>query len=530
MQLTAEQKQIGQDNFHEAVGSTRRDFLKGIAMGGAGLGAAYFGYSKLTGNPVKVAFIGTGDEGSVLLNEHPPEYMDIVAIADLRPSNRVRSIKGDGNDNRRGLAKVLGADKAKSIKQYDSHKKLLEARAAKEVEFDAVVIAVPLCQHAAVAIDCMKEGLHVLTEKLMAHNITECKSMIKTARDKNVLLAVGHQRHYNVLYDNANDLVQKGLLGTIKHIRAQWHRNNSYPGKDSWRKENGSTARAYKSDQEALSDELCQQFGYDSYDKLANWRLYNETGGGLMAELGSHQLDACSIFLGKVKPISVTGYGGKNYYGVTWKDKDGNQRGVGPSDKWNDPREIDDHVYTIYEFPGPHYDDDPHDVVIVTYSSLNTNASEPYGELVYGSRATLIMEKEQKTILIPEKGGAEQRLKVVEGKGGPVIDASDSLAPTAAAAAANVGEKVSRGYTEEMEHFAWCIENHGPNYYPDGKPVPRADKGLRCPDVQGMADAIMALTANLSMKHRKRIEFKPEWFDPDQMEAVPETDPDVVGG
>ena len=44
------------------------------------------------------------------------------------------------------------------------------------------------------------------------------------------------------------------------------------------------------------------------------WRLYDRTGGGLMAELGSHQLDACSIFLGKVHPLAVQGVGGKFYY------------------------------------------------------------------------------------------------------------------------------------------------------------------------------------------------------------------------
>ena len=43
-----------------------------------------------------------------------------------------------------------------------------------------------------------------------------------------------------------------------------------------------------------------------------------------------------------------------------------------------------------------------------------------------------------------------------------------------------------------------------------------------------MADAIMALTANLAMKHRKRIEFKDEWFDP-ATAATPETDPDIAG-
>src|SRR3712207_6996072 len=45
------------------------------------------------------------------------------------------------------------------------------------------------------------------------------KDMCRVARKQNKLLAVGHQRHYSVLYDNANYLVQQGHLGEIRHIR-----------------------------------------------------------------------------------------------------------------------------------------------------------------------------------------------------------------------------------------------------------------------------------------------------------------------
>jgi len=38
-----------------------------------------------------------------------------------------------------------------------------------------------------------------------------------------------------------------------------------------------------------------------------------------MAELGSHQLDAASIFLGKVKPLNVIGTGGKYFFGPARK-------------------------------------------------------------------------------------------------------------------------------------------------------------------------------------------------------------------
>ena len=519
MQLTPEQKQIGKENFYEAVQSTRgemvndaavsrRSFLKGAAAGVPTLGALYFGYEKLQGDPVKVGFIGTGDEGSVLITQHPPEYMDIVAIADLRPTNRRRALDGDGNEHRVGLTEKLGRKTAANIKLYSDHRELLN-----DPDIEAVVIAVPLNQHAPIAIEAMQAGKHVLTEKLMAHNITQCKEMIRVARETNRLLAVGHQRHYSVLYDNANDLVRRGLLGDIKYIRAQWHRNNSFPHRDSWNK------KVLDPDSAELQSRV-QDYGYDSMEKLVNWRLYNETGGGLMAELGSHQLDACSIFLGKVKPLAVMGYGGKNFYGV---------KGVGSIDKQDDKREIDDHVYVTFEFPGPHYDEDQNDVVIVTYSSINTNRMEPYGETVFGSRATLVMEQEQQALLYKESspltgpGGPDQRLWVINGDdGGPVLDASESLAPSAAAASAEgaVGTKISRGYTEEMEHFCHCIRTN--NY---GSPD---EGGLRCNGVVAMGDAIMALTSNLAMRHKKRVEFKPEWFDPDDP-AVPENDPEIVG-
>ena len=80
-----------------------------------------------------------------------------------------------------------------------------------------------------IAIEAMKAGKHVFCEKLMAHSVRECKEMCRVARETNKLLAIGHQRHYSVLYDNANYLVQNGHLGEIRHIRALWHRNNAQP-------------------------------------------------------------------------------------------------------------------------------------------------------------------------------------------------------------------------------------------------------------------------------------------------------------
>src|SRR5438552_18161293 len=125
-----------------------------------------------------------------------------------------------------------------------------------------------------------------------------------------------------------------------------------------------------KEDRDALEGKI-RQLGYRSMEELVRWRLYTRTGGGLMAELGSHQLDACSIFLGKKRPLSISAVGGTHFY--------------------EDNRECEDHVYCIYEFPGPKYDPNKpssrtNDIVTVTYSSISTNGFEKYGECVKGSK------------------------------------------------------------------------------------------------------------------------------------------------
>lgn len=513
MLLTPEQEQIGKDNFNEVM-VNRRQAMIAAAAGTTGLGAAYFGYGALKGDKVRTAFIGTGDEGNVLINEHPTDYMEIVATADLRPANRARTVTGSHPVARRGLNAILGKAKAAEIKQFTNHRDLIAAK--DELGLEAVVIAVPLNQHAPVAIECMEAGLHVLGEKLMAQTVTQCKQMIRAAEKNDLMLAVGHQRHYSVLYDNAAWMTEQGLLGDIKFIRAQWHRNNSFPGSDAWQKwtNRGLTKQQ---DKELLlkmekDGSLMKEFGYESARHLVDWRLFNSTGGGLMAELGSHQMDAASIFLGKVHPLAVQGYGGRNFFGMD---------GVGPKSAQDDDRDIDDQIFVTFEFPGkthPKNDNTPgkneEDVSVVTYSSMNTNRWEPYGEAVFGSRATLWMKTEKEALLYKEaskssKGGVEQRIWMVNSQtAGPALDTYETSAPTAAASAA-APENISRGYREEMEHWCYCIRT--------GK------NELRCNGHVAMADAIMALTANLAMKYKKRIEFKPEWFD-SASDACPEED------
>ncbi len=539
---------------------SRRDFLRGgVAagvIGGAGLGAAYFGYGSSVRNPVRVGVIGTGDEGGVLMGAINPDYVQVVAIADIRPYNRYRAFHGDESSDtalavRPGLISKYGyaneTDARRTIKVYENgYEELLD-----DPDVEGVIIALPLHLHAEASIKAMRKGKDVLCEKLMGHSIHECKEMARVAADQKKILTVGHQRHYSVLYDNAKQMIRRGLIGDVHHIRAQWHRGN-LPGKDSWQQplpdeKMAASLQKYAAQSAALMDQLngiraqdedawnyavaadretaekqrrlcelryrdndvpAEKYGYQKFnladgteitalEELIRWRLWNRTGGGLMAELGSHQLDAASIFISalrddgkKVHPLTVYGVGGRNLF---------------PLD-----REVDDHVYCAFEFPAPEFESDPENKrIVVTYSSINGNGFGGYGEIVMGTKGTIIIERERDLTPIIN----DRETSVHAGKSsGAALDTTESGAPVAAASKST--GPVSRGYTEEIEHWAWCIRNRDPNNMP------------RCGPATALADATIALMANRAIEDKRKIEFDPDWFKIES-DVTPDGKPDI---
>jgi predicted dehydrogenase len=553
------------------AGVSRRDFIKGgvvagVVVGG-GLGAFYFGYEKAVGCPLRVGVIGTGDEGSVLLGAINPGFIQVVSIADIRPYNVWRAFHGDYSSDaalevRPGLMAKYDwktEDEARRhVKVYDhtagGYEELIQQAKADGVE--AVVIALPLHLHAPAAMAAMKAGLHVITEKLMAHSVHECKDMARVADQTGLILATGHQRHYNILYANAVDSIQRGVLGDLHYIRAQWNRGN-LPGNDSWQQpmphkvkpddrqadtltKRLKTARFQLSGaagagidlwrtrvaqiEAQLADKIvdAQKFGYQpisikngsgkvvysgpAMEELIRWRLWDRTGAGLMAELGSHQLDAASIFIAamhdgkKQMPLNVVAAGDRPLF---------------PPD-----RDVEDHVYCLIEFPAPGYDaKDPmarQKKIGVQYASINGNGFGGYGEMAFGTEGTLVLEREQDMTII--KGPASPSSVKVSGggSGGPTLDTQASGAPAAAAKGPGGGPKVSRGYIEELEHWAWCIRNPAPENQP------------RCRPKVALGDAIIALVTNMAAREGKRFEFKKEWFDVNNDETPEGVKPSIT--
>ncbi len=105
----------------------------------------------------------------------------------------------------------------------------------------------------------------------------------------------------------------------------------------------------------------------------------------------------------------------------------------------------------------------------MTYSSINTNKFEPYGETVR-QRGTMIVKTEKEAMLYKEEARAAKAAGPISGcglsanavTGGPVLNAYETSAgPKAASGGGSDWAPNQPRYTEEMEHFCYAIRSHG---------------------------------------------------------------------
>lgn len=77
---------------------------------------------------------------------------------------------------------------------------------------DAVSVAVPTLQHREVVLDCLDAGAHVLVEKPLAVTPDEGRQMIDRARQKGLVLHVGHVERFNPVRDLVYDLISDPMF------------------------------------------------------------------------------------------------------------------------------------------------------------------------------------------------------------------------------------------------------------------------------------------------------------------------------
>lgn len=310
---------------------SRRDLLKAAGAVTAAAtaipaieGAPAIQKVRAANEQVQFGMIGTGSRGSYLLKHLKTiDNGRCVALCDIQQEALDHGVQTIGNN-------------PKTFKDYR------ELLAQKDV--DAVFVTVPLFVHFPLTRDALMAGKNVFCEKCLVFKPEEVHALRALAAEHSKqVLQTGLQRRYSYFYQTVKQMVDKGILGDVHHIHAQWHRNMINKPSSLWTMKPGGEGN------------------------IQNWRLYRSMSGGLTAELTSHQVDVSDWMFGSTPEFVM---------------------GLGSLDTIKDGRDVYDNIQLIYKYPKGQK---------LTYSSISTNQFLPYfngsrpemGEIIMGTEGTV---------------------------------------------------------------------------------------------------------------------------------------------
>lgn len=89
-------------------------------------------------------------------------------------------------------------------------------------EIDAVYIATPHTHHKEQAIAALRAGKHVLCEKPATVSLAELEALIEVAKCENRYFMEGMWTYFLPVIKKAQQWIEEGRIGTIRHIRADF--------------------------------------------------------------------------------------------------------------------------------------------------------------------------------------------------------------------------------------------------------------------------------------------------------------------
>lgn len=143
---------------------------------------------------LKVGVIGTGAMGKSHARVYSEmDNIDLILVCD------------SDENNANEIAKKY------NTKPYTDYKEIDE-------DLDAVSVCVPTKLHKEVSLFFIKKGINVLIEKPITNNVQEANELIKTAKEKNVKLMIGHVERFNPVIIEIKKRLDNNELGRIYNI------------------------------------------------------------------------------------------------------------------------------------------------------------------------------------------------------------------------------------------------------------------------------------------------------------------------
>lgn len=312
----------------------RREFVQGIstaAVSGAVLHAVGArGEAVLSANDkVQIGVIGPGSRGQELIRQllHLPNT-EIVAVCDIYEPRfaQVNQLAG------------------KTVPSYKDYRELLA-----RTDLDAIVVATPIAHHAEHVIASIRSGRPVYGEKALGFTPDDCSNIVREVEKSGQIFQIGHEYRYAAWVQEAIKHVHEGRIGQPTHVYAYWHRNND------WRRPVPSLDPDGR------------------LEHLINWRLYRETSGGQLTELGSHHIDIANW---------------------VFDEQPANVMGTMSLVRYHDGRTVGDNVQAIFGYSGGRR---------LFFSSLTDNAEVGNQLWIYGTEGSVQLTIEDATFYFEPK-------------------------------------------------------------------------------------------------------------------------------
>ena len=442
----------------------RRKFIQTSAAIGAGLyvGNRAFGADGDNKDVLNVALLGAGAQGQVLMDaivKKKDKSIRFVAVCDIWDVNRKKVQK-----RLKAYSKYYGYRDA----GYVDYKEMLDT----ETDLDAVIVATPDFWHSEHTVACLEKGLHVYCEKEMSNTLEGAKKMVDAQKASGKLLQIGHQRRSNPRYIYCYDnVIGSGMLGRITSVNGQWNRSKESCEDLGW------------PEGTVIDEATLNKYGFKDMTQFRNWRWYKGSGGGPIVDLGSHQIDIYSWFLG-ANPKSVVASGGIDYWtGHEWYDN----------------------VMAIYEY------ETKAGTARAFYQTSTTNSANGYFESFMGLEGTLLISEASSRGSVYREGWVDEAKWDPFVAKGLIEKSNTQLVAKEAAEDAVLDVRESIPAAEYKLPVEFNDPYHQPHLFNFFNSIRGTDK-LNCPAEIGYETAVTVLKVNEAVAAGAKLEFGPDDF------------------
>lgn len=197
----------------------------------------------------RVAIIGFGRSGGdihgAFFASARNEWFEVVAVVDELEVRRERAKAQFGCD------------------VYADYHEILDRK-----DIDLVVNATYSHHHFPVALDFLKHGFNIVTEKPFSVHAEQCDQLIAAAKESGASLCVFQQSHFAPYYQEIRRIIDSGVLGRIAEIKIQ----------------------------------------FSGYSRRWDWQCSTAYGGGCLRNTGPHPMEQAINFFDDDTPPSVIAF------------------------------------------------------------------------------------------------------------------------------------------------------------------------------------------------------------------------------